>query len=137
MGTGASWPANQATETMSDQSDKEPIKPRPRVPAGLRPGYLGDGSGDRLLYMLLALTTEFSVLREEFEDMRRFLNADENRLQSYLDSQPRSEAEQAAAQQRREALLDSMLRILREEFALEGDDQLVDYLAHMDDVAKP
>jgi hypothetical protein len=30
-----------------------------------------------------------------------------------------------------------MLRILREEFALEGDDQLVDYLAHMDDVAKP
>jgi len=108
---------------------------RPRVATGLRPGYLGDGSGDRLLYMLLALTAECSAMREELEDLRRYLDADGERLQAFLAANPRGEAEQAAARERREALLESMFRILREDLAIEGDDRFAAYLEHMRDVA--
>jgi hypothetical protein len=121
---------------MSEPSDdRDPPAPRPRVPTGLRPAYLGDGTGDRLLYMLLALTTEFSALREEVEDLRRFLNQDGDGLARFLAAHPRDEAEQAAARQRREALLDTMFRILREDFALEGDERMRAYLQHMGKVA--
>lgn len=113
------------------------VAERPRVPAGLRPGYLGDGSGDRLLYMLLALATECSAMREELEDLRRFLESDGGRLEAFLAANPRTESEQAAARERREALLESMFRILREDLAIDGDERLTDYLEHMRKVARP
>lgn len=115
--------------------DRDPPAARPRAPAGLRPAYLGDGTGDRLLYMLMALTAEFSALREEVEDLRRFLNADRDALARFLQAHPRDEAEQADARRRREDLLDAMFRILREDFALEGDERMLAYLRHMDEVA--
>jgi hypothetical protein len=113
------------------------VAERPRVPTGLRPGYLGDGSGDRLLYMLLALATECSAMREELEDLRRYLDADGERLQAFLAANPRSAAEQSAAHERREALLESMFRILREELAIEGDERFAAYLELMRNVAQP
>ena len=123
-------------EDRSDRADPA-IAERPRTPAGLRPGYLGDGSGDRLLYMLLALATECSAMREELEDLRRFLDADGERLRAYLAANPRSDAEQADARERREALLESMFRILREDLAIEGDERFAAYLEHMRRVARP
>ena len=115
--------------------DRDPPAPRPRLPAGLRPAYLGDGTGDRLLYMLMALTTEFSALRDEVEDLRRFLNQDGDGLARFVAAHPRNEAEQAEARRRREALLDAMFRILQEDFALEGDERMRGYLQHMERVA--
>ena len=121
---------------MSGDSEKPEIAERPRVPAGLRPGYLGDGSGDRLLYMLLALAAECSAMREELEDLRRYLDADGDGLRDFLAANPRSETEQAAARERREALLESMFRILREDLAVEGDERFAAYLEHMRKVAR-
>ena len=125
---------------MSSESDKpapgdHQLAERPRVPTGLRPGYLGDGSGDRLLYMLLALAAECSAMREELEDLRRYLDADGQRLREFLAANPRNAAEQAAASERREALLESMFRIIREDLAVEGDERFAAYLEHMRKVA--
>jgi hypothetical protein len=89
--------------------------PRPRVPKGARPVHLGDAHSERLLSMTLALAAEVAVLSDELDTVRELLvrralaGADE--FAAFVPDEP---AAQRRAERRR-ALIDRMLRIVRED----------------------
>lgn len=82
---------------------------RPRVPAGARPLFLGDGPSETLLGMVLALATEVSALADELDELREELRA--LRGEGSTDAVA-TEARRAA---RRRAMIDRMLRVVQEE----------------------
>lgn len=106
---------------MSREKDK--IAPRPRVPKGVRPGNLDDERVEQVLYMLLALTTEVSALRDRAEDLARYMNADGRALDEFLANNPRTPRDTEAASAFRRDLFDAMFRILREDLAGGADDE--------------
>lgn len=87
----------------------EESKRRPRVAAGARPVFLGDGTSETLLGMLLALATEVSALADELDDLREELT----RLRGAATAPPEETERRRAA--RRRAMIDRLLRIVHEE----------------------
>lgn len=103
-------------------------KPRPRVPRGARPVYLGDADGERLLSMTLALAAEVSVLAEELDTLReavlRARLLDRQALEQFLPD----EATATRRATRRRALIRRMLRIVLEDLdGPSGDARRADY----------
>ena len=90
---------------------------RPRVPAGARPVFLGDGTSETLLGMLLALATEVSALADEVDDLREELRLSRG--------EPGAEpaAVDARRSARRRAMIERLLRIVEEELGSEGHAQ--------------
>ncbi len=82
---------------------------RPRVPTGARPVYLGDGTSETLLGMLLALATEVSALADAVDDLREELAA----LRGIRAGSPAQTEQRRAA--RRQAMIGRLLRIVEEE----------------------
>lgn len=90
---------------------------RPRVPAGARPIFLGDGPSETLLGMLLALATEVSALADEVDDLREELRASRGEASS------EPAAIDARRSARRRAMIERMLRIVDEELGSAGNAQ--------------
>jgi hypothetical protein len=95
----------------------DPTPRRPRVPAGARPLFLGDGPSETLLGMLLALATEVSALADEMDDLREELRA----CRGEVASEPA--AVDARRSARRRAMIERMLRIVDEELGSAGHAQ--------------
>lgn len=90
---------------------------RPRVPVGARPVFLGDGTSETLLGMLLALATEVSALADEVDDLRQELAA----LRGSAATSPEVTAQRRAA--RRQAMIDRLLRIVQEELGSDANER--------------
>jgi len=90
---------------------------RPRVPAGARPVFLGDGPSETLLGMLLALATEVSALADEVDELRDELRA--ARGEQVRDAV----AVEARRGERRRAMIERMLRIVEEELGSPGNER--------------
>ena len=92
-----------------------PVRPRPRVPKGVRPVFLDDADSERLLSMLLALAAEVSVLAEEVDTLRELLAEAAVLAPGAAERHAPSAAAAERRARRRRALIQRMLRIVLED----------------------
>ncbi|MEZ5459884.1 MAG: hypothetical protein R3E65_11435 [Steroidobacteraceae bacterium] len=90
---------------------------RPRVPAGARPVFLGDGVSETLLGMLLALATETSALADEIDDLREALR------EARGDGRSDPTDIESRRVLRRRAMIERMLRIVQEGLGSQANEQ--------------
>ena len=103
-------------EDLTDtDEDKDVIKPRPRVPKGNRPYALGDPHAERILYMVLAVATELSVLHDRVDTLERVGAARKNFSLKDLDSYEPNDEVAAQREAWRKGFIDRMFRILLED----------------------
>ncbi len=96
------------------------IQPRPRVPKGNRPYALGDPHTERVLYMVIAVATELSVLYDRVDTLER-VGADKKNF-SLDDLNAYEPGKNVAAEREawRKGFIDRMFRILLEDAGLEA-----------------
>lgn len=104
----------------------------PRTARGKRPRFHEHDATDRLIAIVLALTSEVSVLRDRLDTVERLGTAagwlGPGEVDAFVPDQPLREAREAA----REAYLGRVLHILKAE--VEGLDAREDYWATVADI---
>jgi len=105
-------------------NDSQGIRPRPRVPKGNRPWFLGNPHIERVLSMTMAVATEVSVLHDRIDTLERV--ASDKKGMFTLDDignyTPSPEVHDARERWRKE-YLDRIMRIMLEEIGKAGDER--------------
>ena len=101
--------------TANPEGPQQSPAARPRVPEGKRPISLANADSERLLSMVLALSSEVAVLSDELDALREVLSASGALdARSLATTPPSVEASERRAARRR-ALIERVLRIVLED----------------------